>query len=576
MHTGPITAVCCSKDNNRIFTGGYDKKVISWDQQTGDAKLLGSHEHLVNGLTMSNDGNLLASASSDYTINLYDIKTNKKVNTLKAHSDDVEDLAFNDNDTLLVSVSRDNRCLVWDVQTGAVKNEFCLHDKDVLSVWIKEDVAFTTGDDGKVFIWDITTSTLIKELGPFDYEIDTVAGSKELNLFAIGRDDGKVMFYNATSFELVQELKAHERGIKQVSFSPSGNLVLTAGYDHQIKVWNTTNFSLFRKLETTTYQWERSLAWSSDEKKVIGSSFGKKFNEWNVNTSKHVNKSEVLATPSINGIAIDQNNNVVSASDDGVFRLNGKEIAKSKGVLTNATSTSTNGEYLAWGDHAGEIHIVNKKTGHVESINLSTGPINTIVYDEFQNSFFIGTYGGYIHEVSLITLKESRSWDAHDGAVKALDLDENTIVSVSSEGVLYVFNKTKETVFKEFFGPLSIANDVTLDSSRNRIIVVSRDKVVRVFDQNSGQVINQHNRHRYSIKSVTSTSDGKIISGDYWGNIVIINEDNSIVGPLKIANNGLSSLVSYKNDVYASSYDGGIYKINQNNDVSEHLRLFKQ
>ncbi|EFG2693575.1 WD40 repeat domain-containing protein, partial [Escherichia coli] len=83
--------------------------------------------------------------------------------------------------------------------------------------------------------------------------------------------------------------------------------------------------------------------------------------------------------------------------------------------------------------------------------------------------------------------------------------------------------------------------------------------------------------HQYSIKSITVTDSGYIVSGDYWGYIVVWNPELDVnTGPIRIAKNGISAIRQLGNDVYASSYDGGIYHIREDGTHTEVLRLFEQ
>ena len=110
----------------------------------------------------------------------------------------------------------------------------------------------------------------------------------------------------------------------------------------------------------------------------------------------------------------------------------------------------------------------------------------------------------------------------------------------------------------EYIGATELLNDVFIDSKRDRIAIVSRDKNVRLFDLHTGRILGQHNEHQYSIKSVTVTDSGYIVSGDYWGYIVVWNPELDVnTGPIRIAQNGISAIRQLGNDVYASSYDGG-------------------
>ncbi|PFY98327.1 WD40 repeat domain-containing protein [Bacillus wiedmannii] len=576
MHRGPITAVLPSKNDKLVYTAGYDCCIYTWNRETRKSVLLGTHNHLVNSLAISNDGNTLASSSADYSINLYNLETNEKITTLYGHADDVESLAFSDDNKKLVSTSRDYRCLVWDVKTGTIINEFKGHTKDVLSVWLYNEKAFTTGDDGRALIWNMNTSEIIGEIGPFDCELDTVSGSNLREAFAIGSDDGKVLIYDANTFKLLLEFQAHKQGVKRVTFSPSGKYVLTAGYDHRIKIWDSFNGKLIKELPSYKYQWERCLSWTNDEKNIIGSSFGVSYCEWDLEKGELVSPQIELATPSINDIAVTEKG-IVTASDDGRFRINGKEIIESTGILTNGLDATKNGTYVLWGDHASEIHLLNTKDNTVSKSELNSGPINSIYFNEYDNMFYVGTYGGYIHVFDPSKKVEISQWKAHNGAVKAVQADNNVIVSVSSDGSIHLFDKYTRDFKRSFIGPTAIVNDVFLDSKRNHLVVVSRDTVVRVFNLTSGEIVAQHNQHRYSIKSVTVSEQGTIITGDYWGFCVFWNKDlNELSEPIRVGNNGISSLRSMDNFIYAGSYDGSVYKISENKEFRKELTLFEQ
>ncbi|WP_231120605.1 WD40 repeat domain-containing protein [Bacillus safensis] len=128
-----------------------------------------------------------------------------------------------------------------------------------------------------------------------------------------------------------------------------------------------------------------------------------------------------------------------------------------------------------------------------------------------------------------------------------------------------------------YIGATELLNDVFIDSKRDRIAIVSRDKNVRLFDLHTGRILDQHNEHQYSIKSVTVTDSGYIVSGDYWGYIVVWNPELGVnTGPIRIAKNGISAIRQLGNDVYASSYDGGIYHVREDGAHTEVLRLFEQ
>ncbi|MGZ4122743.1 MAG: WD40 repeat domain-containing protein [Tumebacillaceae bacterium] len=578
MHLGPITSVVVNPTGEYIFTGGYDKRVMRWRQDVRSCTLLDTHDHLVNALAMSKNGVRLASASSDYTISIYDLESNRKIRTLKGHADDVESVQFARDDTVLVSSSQDTRVLVWDIETGSILTVFREHSKVVNAIWCVGDRIFSAADDGRVLVWEMMTGQIIDEMS-FAQDLDTVDGHEELGLFAVGCDDGMISLYDVTSLKMQSQWNAHERGIKSLRFSPTGKYLLSAGYDHESKVWSVQEQTLLRSLQTHPAQWERDFAWSPDEQTIYGGSFGCTYCEWDVMTGYLKHPDVVLSSPSINDLSVSRDGQVVTASDDGVFRMNGEILHDGLGVLTNGVCITPDGRCAMWGDHAGLAHLLDLHTGHLSlSLLTHTGPINAIKFSEEQQAFYVGTYGGYIHRLNLGDSHWSEEWRAHIGAVKALEVQDHLVYSASSDRTIRLFdqNRDMKQAF-EFHGPTGIVNDMALDRDHDRIAVVSRDLIVRLYDVRSGRLIAQHKTHRYSIKSVGIWGDGRYIaSGDYWGYVVIWDVHKGTTKMRKVGSNGISALRAHQDGVIACSYDGGVFHIRADGTFENMFRLFDQ
>ena len=91
------------------------------------------HEGNVNYLAFNPSGKVLASASTDLTIKLWNLETKSSIKTLKGHEHEVSGLAYLPTGDFLLSCSRDSTIRVWDTQSG-----FCLTTlKDGHSEWIR-------------------------------------------------------------------------------------------------------------------------------------------------------------------------------------------------------------------------------------------------------------------------------------------------------------------------------------------------------------------------------------------------------------------------------------------------------
>src|SRR5947207_12366712 len=71
-HTGWVNAVAFSQDGSLLASASDDETVRLWNPATGqEVQMLRGHTGWINAVTFSQDGSLLASASDDRTVRLW-------------------------------------------------------------------------------------------------------------------------------------------------------------------------------------------------------------------------------------------------------------------------------------------------------------------------------------------------------------------------------------------------------------------------------------------------------------------------------------------------------------------------
>jgi WD40 repeat protein len=576
-HRGPVTCAAGIPGTRLVVTSAYDSAVALFDLETEDVELLGYHDHLANRIVVNPAGTLAASSSSDYTIGLWDLRTHKRVRTLRGHSDDVEDFAFID-ETRGASVSRDWRVLIWDLDTGAISCVLEGHEKDVLSVVAFGGRLYTSGDDMTLRVWDVETGKLVRTWGPFETETDSCAVDPLRRRAVLGCDDGSLRVFDLESGVLVAQIDAHSSGIKKVAVSPITGDLLSAAYDQRIVIWDAADLRKRLELEPRTGTWERSFNWSPDGRTILAGTFDGTVLEWDAESGRRLREVGGLGgNACLNEVSADDKEDVVAVSDDGRVRLGRLSRARSEWtatvspsggrILMNAVTLDAPTAMVVCGAHDHTLRLFDKRgqtLSNERTVALGEGPINSIRvahHAGYEGEAFVACYSGAIVRVDKTGAIRGRM-HLHEGAVKALRIHpkKSLAASCSADGALISWTLDGE-VLDRYLGHMAIVDDVAIDPSGTYLASVSRDFTLKVYRLESGRMEHSVSLGRRSPKSMCFADDHTVIVGNYWGELIKFDIENERVSRHTIAANGISSVCTQGNDIIASSYDGALYLV---------------
>ena len=224
--------------------GGIIGLVVSNLIHLGDPHAVAPHTTLtydspINSIAFSPNNPLLASASTDSTIQLWNLDTNTLQATLRGHTSNVLNVAFSPNGILLASGSADGTVRLWNTATETLQATLRGHTSNVLSVAFSPDGSLVASGsaDGTVRLWNTATETLQATLEAHMDSILSVAFSPDGLLLASGSADGLVGLWD-THTEILQATLGHESPVLSVAFNPDSDLLATGSADGVARLWD--------------------------------------------------------------------------------------------------------------------------------------------------------------------------------------------------------------------------------------------------------------------------------------------------------------------------------------------------
>ena len=168
-------------DGQQFVSGSQDGVIRLWDIASGEIlREYHGHSAQVNGVHISGDGKLMASASGgwdsngdDSTARLWNVETGELLQTFEGFGHFVNYARISPDNSYIISTSWDDSVRMWDIESGEEVRQFVGHTGNTFGIAITSDSAtlFTTSSDTTIRMWDVASG---EELNRYDQHGDWV------------------------------------------------------------------------------------------------------------------------------------------------------------------------------------------------------------------------------------------------------------------------------------------------------------------------------------------------------------------------------------------------------------------
>eukprot|EP00732_Lithocolla_globosa_P002112 Lithocolla_globosa_v1_NODE_1284_length_2700_cov_39.953119.p1 type:complete len:607 gc:universal NODE_1284_length_2700_cov_39.953119:1848-28(-) len=241
-HKGPVFTVAIADDESiypdpLCFSAGEDGSIRKWmlppsslpsysardSQYDGDC--FSGHDDCVWQLRVAPNSPLLASASSDDTVKIWDFNGNIK--TKLSLSKTPTTLTFvHTNPSKLVVGFVDSSLSLFDIETG------------------KQEIEFPSNQ---------TYQNSVEQ------QINDVISHPTLPLLITAHEDKYLRFFDAQSGKCTQSMVAHLDSVSCLTINPNGLSVISGGHDSSIRVWDVKTYACWQEFSSHRKKYDEAV-----------------------------------------------------------------------------------------------------------------------------------------------------------------------------------------------------------------------------------------------------------------------------------------------------------------------------
>ncbi|AFY66271.1 CHAT domain-containing protein [Geitlerinema sp. PCC 7407] len=509
-HQATVQSVRFSPNGDRLATASYDNTVNLWHSDGRLIKILKEHTEPVVSVSFSPNGQTIASGSQDGTVRLWD-RNGNPIRMINTHKNTVFSVQFSPDGQTIATGSDDGTVQLWRTD-GQLLNTIQGHSNVVRGVSFSPDGnrIVTISDDRTVKLWR-RDGTLQKILSAHTDVVTSADFSPDGEMFATASLDRKVKLWSQEG-QLLETLD-HPQEVWSVRFSRDGQTIASSSTDGSVNLWARDG----RKLDTWAAHEGQipSVDFSPDGQMLVTASNDKLTKIWQVNRSWLT----VLVGHNgfVNSVQFSPDGKwVVSAGSDKMVRLwspSGKLLSTLKGHQSEiySVSFSPDGQTIASASNDETVRLWSVERQALKILQGHQGAVNQVSFSP-DGQIIASVSDDATARLWRSDGTELRTFRGHQGRVLSVSFSPNgQIIATAGDDRtvrLWGLDGKELKIFREHTNPV---RHVSFSPNGQIIASASSDESIKLWSLD-GKVIATLRGHTAAVLEVSFSPDGQTIA----------------------------------------------------------------
>lgn len=276
-HQSEVSRLIYCNDYKTIISASWDLTINIHDESCAESgillrQIIGGHTTDISALAYSPTLSLIATGSSDFTLQIWDFEFGSLDGTCIGHTSGITSLLFLDPFPLLLATDQSGNICIWAMRpsrhklkcVARLKNEMIPHQHGVPPITCSaflNDQLFTGDEKGYLALWDFNPLLRELKIKRLEYKVKCTNAKKNIRndateickkirnsgvgkLFQNRHQVSQFFFMpgtplvNASSTSAKKHWSAHSHQIDSIQIIQEPLALLTASFDCLVKIWS--------------------------------------------------------------------------------------------------------------------------------------------------------------------------------------------------------------------------------------------------------------------------------------------------------------------------------------------------